>query len=166
MGGVMSIQNLKPHLALSLLLMIVSSLHPIIAGQTASQIGAADRPCVGLHAGIRVEFVRRNPPFTQPAYVMVSFVLLNDDDKPLDASEASWKLTIDGRELDDSGMIFGNGLGPVGGWKTLNAGATAEFSKGLDAEKYFPESRAYKLSWKGRGFQSPTIEVTVPIDRG
>jgi hypothetical protein len=76
-----------------------------------------------------VEFVRRNPPFTQPAYVMVSFVVLNDDDKPIDASEASWKLTIDGRELDDSGMIFGNGLRPVGGWKTLNAGATAEFSK-------------------------------------
>ena len=160
----MSIHNLKRHLALISLLLIISSLDPVIARQTAPQTG--DKPCVGLHAGIRVEFVRRNPPFTQPSYVMISFVLLNDDDKPIDASEASWKLTIDGRELDDSGMIFGNGLGPVGGWKTLNPGTTAEFSKGLDADKYFPESRAYKLSWKGRGFQSPTIEVTVPANRG
>ena len=67
---------------------------------------------------------------------MISFVLLNDDDKPLDTSEASWRLIIDGREVGDSGIVFGNGLGPIGGWKTLNPGATAEFRKGLDADKY------------------------------
>jgi hypothetical protein len=137
------------------LLLIISSLDPVIARQTAPQTGAADKPCVGLHAGIRVEFVRRNPPFTQPSYVMVSFVLLNDDDKPIDASEASWKLTIDGREFDDSGMIFSNGLGPVGGWKTLNPGTTAEFSKGLDADKYFPRVPCLQAVLEGSRFPKP-----------
>ena len=37
---------------------------------------------------------------------MISFVLLNDDDKPLDTSEASWRLIIDGREVGDSGIVF------------------------------------------------------------
>jgi hypothetical protein len=50
--------------------------------------------------------VGRYEPFTQPSYVMISFVLLNDDDKPLDTSEASWRLIIDGREVGDSGIVF------------------------------------------------------------
>jgi hypothetical protein len=145
-------------------LIILGSLGLVMASAPQTRIN--EKSCHGLHAGIRVDFVRRYEPFTQPSYVMISFVLLNDDDKPLDTSEASWRLIIDGREVGDSGIVFGNGLGPIGGWKTLNPGATAEFSKGLDADKYFPEPHRYKLSWKGRGFQSPAVEVIVPPSRG
>jgi hypothetical protein len=140
------------------------SLWPSLAGQVASNTSAKDGACSGLHAGILVEFVRRNPPFTQPPYVMISFILLNDDDKPADTSPASWKVIIDGQELDDSGV--GSGLGPIDGWKTLNPGAAAEFSRGFQADRYFPESHTYKVSWRGAGFQSPTITVTVPANRG
>ena len=119
-----------------LTLITLGALGLVRARQSAPQTRGNEKSCRGLHAGIRVEFVRRYEPFTQPSYVMISFVLLNDDDKPLDTSEASWRLIIDGREVGDSGIVFGNGLGPIGGWKTLNPGATAEFRKGFGADKY------------------------------
>jgi len=140
---------------------------PLVGGQAESESNSEiDKSCRGLHAGIRTEFVKRNPPYTRPSFVMVSFVLLNDTDTVEDTSEGSWKLVIDGKELDDSAMIFGSGLMPVGGWKTLNPGGTAEFGKGLDTDRYFPEAGDYKVSWKGDGFQSPTITVAVPANRG
>jgi len=124
-----------------------------------------DTNCRGLHAGIRAEFVRRDPSYTQTPFVMVSFVLLNDGDTPAEALTGSWKLVIDGKELRDSGMIFENGPQPVDGWRTLNPGETAEFSKELEAIRYFPDARDYKVSWHGTGFQSPTVTVKMPAKR-
>ena len=96
---------------------------------------------------------------------MVSLILLNDSDTPQDATPGLWKLVVDGKELDDSAVIFGNGPVPTGGWKTLNPGEAAELRKDLEADRYFAAARDYKLSWKGEGFQSPTITVTVPTSR-
>ena len=127
--------------------------------------GQVDTNCRALHAGIRAEFVRRDPPYTQPPFVMVSFVLLNDGDTSAESSPGSWKLVIDGKELNDSAMIFGNGPGPVNGWRTLNPGETAEFGKELEAIEYFPDGRDHKISWHGTGFQSPTITVKIPAKR-
>jgi hypothetical protein len=87
-------------------LIILGALGLVKARQSAPQTRSNEKSCRGLHAGIRVEFVGRYEPFTQPSYVMISFVLLNDDDKPLDTSEASWRLIIDGREVGDSGIVF------------------------------------------------------------
>ena len=49
---------------------------------------------------------------------MLSFILLNDSEKPINAAEEGWTIVIDGKELEDSGYTFGNGPGPVGGWGT------------------------------------------------
>ena len=156
--------NRKSHLTLKVSVLVVSFFGFAIV--TPSQTVSGEKGCIGLHAGVRAEFVRRNPPLTQPSDVIITFILLNDDDKPLDTSEPSWKLIVDGQELKESAMIFGNGPRPAAGWKILNPGATAEFAVALDIDKYFPESRTYKLSWEGRGFRSPTIEVVVTANRG
>ena len=127
--------------------------------------GQIDNNCRGLHAGIRAEFVKRDPSNNQTPFVEVSFILLNDGDTSQDTSPGTWTLVIDGKESSDSGMMFGNGPQPRGGWRTLNPGETAELGKALEVVRYFPEVREYKLSWRGVGFQSPTIAIKMPADR-
>jgi hypothetical protein len=74
---------------------------------------------------------------------------------------------IDGKELSDSGWIFGNGPGPVGGYRTLDAGATFDFSKALPIAKYFSETREYRklerqvLSKSNSDGQNPDIETLI-----
>jgi hypothetical protein len=121
-----------------------------------------DKTCGGLHASISGEVVRRDPLATQSPYVMLTFVLLNDSDAPINTAEESWQIVIDGKELKDSGLIFGNGLRPVGGWGVLKPGESFQFGKGLGLSNYFPEEREYKVSWKGKGFRSSTILVRNP----
>ena len=120
-----------------------------------------DKACNGLHAAIGAEVVRRDPLATQSPYVMLTFVLLNDSDAPINTAEESWQIVIDGKELKESDIIFGNGLRPVGGWGVLKPGQSFQFGKGLGLSNYFPEEREYKVSWKGKGFQSSTIIVRI-----
>jgi hypothetical protein len=125
---------------------------------------AQDKPentCGGLHAAISGEVVRRDPLATQSPYVMLTFVLLNDSEAPINTVEGSWQIVIDGKELKDSDSIFGNGLQPVGGWGVLKPGESFQFGKGLALSNYFSDEREYKVSWKGKGFQSSTIVVRI-----
>jgi hypothetical protein len=138
------------------------SFRPSLEGQGAPETSAKEGNCSGLHAGIRAEFVPLNPPYTTPAYVMVIRVLLNDGDTPADTAPGSWKVVIDGKQLDD--LNIGNGLGPVGGYGTLNPGDTYQLRADLPVSRYFPEAREYKVSWRGKAFQSPTITVKIPVN--
>ena len=97
---------------------------------------------------------------------MVSFLLLNDSGTPRDAAFESWTLVIDGKELEDSSFLFSNGPGPIGGYGKLGPGANFNFGTALPIAKYFPEQREYRISWKGRYFQSPTVTVTIPAGKG
>ena len=92
---------------------------------------------------------------------MLTFVLLNDSDAPINTVEESWQIVIDGKELKESDIIFGNGLQPVGGWGILKPGESFKFGKGLTLSNYFPDEPEYKVSWKGKGFQSSTIVVRI-----
>jgi len=114
--------------------------------------------CAGLHAGIAALVAQPRQGYWEPS-VQVSFILLNDSETTLDTGWESWILVIDGNELKD---MFHNGLGPLGG--TLAPGANFSFTKALPIAKYFPEQREYKISWKGKYFQSPTATVRVPAE--
>jgi hypothetical protein len=91
-----------------------------------------------------------------------SFLLINDSDSAIDAKERSWKIVIDGVELQDSGFIFGDGPMPPGGWTTLETGQYYELGKALSLRRYFPEAGEHKISWKGDGFRSATITIKIP----
>jgi len=117
--------------------------------------------CTGLHAGITAQLTEGN---SEPS-VMVGFHLLNDSESAQSTAPGSWTIVIDGKELSDSGWIFGNGPGPVGGYGMLAAGATFDFGKALPIAKYFPEIREYRISWKGAHFQSPTVTVRIPTSK-
>jgi len=141
---------------LAIAAVFATTIAPFMAAQDKRK-----ESCGGLHAGIRGELARRDPPYTQPPFVMLTFILLNDSEVPINAAEGGWQIVIDGKELKDSDFISSNGPGPTGGWGILKPGESYELGKGLELSKYFPEEREYKVSWKGKGFQSSTITVRV-----
>jgi len=68
----------------------------------------------GLHAGIEaVKF---------ESHVQLSFLLLNDSGTDIALKPESWKIVINGKELEDSEMIFDKGLSPVKGLPPLLPG--------------------------------------------
>lgn len=142
------------------LLAIAAIVATTIAPSTKALEGT-EKSCGGLHAAIRGELVRRDPRYAQPPFVMLTFILLNDSEVPVNAVKGRWQIVIDGKELEDSDFIFGNGPVPVGGYGILKPGESYELGRGLEVSKYFPEERDYRISWKGKGFQSSTITVTV-----
>ena len=120
--------------------------------------GAFAKTCPGLHAGIRAQII---PPSTDTPSVMLLFVLMNDSETPLDVEAGSWRIVLNGKELNDSGNLFGNGPMPVGGYRVLKPGEFYEFGKALPIAEYFLPNGQYQVSWKGAAFQSPTIAVTI-----
>src|ERR1700759_3210069 len=72
----------------------------------------------GLHAGIQAV----NFGSSKEAHVLLSFLLLNDSSTEIDLKPESWKLVINGKELEDSGMIFVNGPMPAKGLAPLQPG--------------------------------------------
>jgi hypothetical protein len=136
----------------------VSPARPIAAQKTTQTGGSPSKAYRGLHAGIRAQIT---PAYTETPSVMLSFVLLNDSETPVDVEVASWRIVVNGSELSDSAMIFGNGPEPVGGYRILKPGETYEFGKALSIARYFLPNGQYKVSWKGAAFQTPTISVTI-----
>jgi len=131
----------------------------VVGHNATAQSSEVIEKCGGLHAGLRAEFVAAKQGFTKPPYVMLSFILLNDSDSLIDAVDGGWVLIIDGAEVKDSDMIFGNGPAPAGGWGVLKPGESYEFSKGLLLTQYFPHPGEFRISWKGKHFRSSTIKI-------
>ena len=137
-------------------LLLCTMLAPGTAAQKSpGQRGTPSKS--GLHAGIRAQII---PPYTETPSVMLTFVLSNDSDTPVDVEAGSWKIVVDGSELSDSG-IFGNGVMPEGGYRILKPGESYELGKALPIAEYFLPNGQHKVSWKGIGFESPTISVTI-----
>jgi hypothetical protein len=128
---------------------------------TRAQESKSPRNCAGLHAGITAQLTQG---YSEPN-VMIAFLLLNDSETAQSTGPESWELVIDGKELEDSRYIFGNGPRPTGGYGTLAPGATFNFGKALPIARYFPELKEYRISWKSRYFQSSTVIVKVPAPK-
>lgn len=128
---------------------------------TGAQESKSQGNCTGLHAGITAQMMQVTQGYSEPS-VMVAFHLLNDSETAQTTAPESWKIVIDGKELSDSGWIFGNGPEPVGGYGTLATGSTFDFGTALPIAKYFPEIKEYRISWRGSHFQSPTVTFRIP----
>lgn len=118
--------------------------------------------CAGLHAGITAQFVGLNSGYADRA-ISLNFLLVNDSDSAVDVTAGSRKILIDGVELPDSDWIFGNGPAPVGGWSALQPGGHYELSKALAIDKYFHNAGQHRVSWRGKGFRSPTITIKIDV---
>ena len=90
--------------------------------------------------------------------LMIHFALVNDGVKTVQPKVGSWRLVINGEELDDSTHIFGNGPRDAR-WNELPARESLRFGYAL--EKYFSEPGIYRVSWRGEGFETLPIEFRV-----
>ncbi len=75
------------------------------------------------------------------------------------------KIVIDGKDLTESDLIFGNGINVEARYQPLAPGQEYSFNIGLDIAQYFPEHRDYRVSWKGADFQSEAILVRGGLPR-
>ena len=79
-------------------------------------------------------------------------------------TQASWKLIIDGKEINDFQltMMFGNGPGPVGGTANLHHAETfgLAFTPTIHLFRYlFPERRKYQFAIKDKNFATNTVNI-------
>jgi hypothetical protein len=58
--------------------------------------------------------------------LMIHFTLVNDGARTIDPKEGTWKLIINGREVEDARFIFGNGPRDAR-WKALPPGDSLRF---------------------------------------
>jgi hypothetical protein len=116
------------------------------------------KSCRGLHAGILAQIMGPN---IETPNVALSFILLNDSDAPADVEAGSWRIVVDGADVKDSDYLFGNGPHPVGGYRVLKPGESYEFGIALPIVEYFLPNGEHKVSWRGAGFESSTISVTI-----
>jgi hypothetical protein len=153
-------QNRRNIVRLAVLILPLASA--ISSAQAAQRVPATksspQESCRGLHAGIRAQIMGPN---IETPNVALSFILLNDSEAPVDVEAGSWRIVVDGTELKDSGFLFGNGPHPEGGYRVLKPGESYEFGKALSIVDYFLPNGEHKVSWRGAGFASSTISVTI-----
>jgi hypothetical protein len=120
--------------------------------------------CTGLHAGITAQLVPLKAGYSAPEHVLLAFLIVNDSDSKRNVAAGSWKLIINGTELPDTGMLFGNGPRPVGGYSELGPGENYQFGIELPVSDYFKVAGEYRISWKAEGFESSTVSVRIPSE--
>jgi hypothetical protein len=90
--------------------------------------------------------------------LMIYFGLVNDGAKIVDPDVDRSQLLINGKPLKEWGFIIGNGPRDDR-WEALPPGDDLAFGSSMG--KYFKEPGIYKLSWKGKAFQSPEVVFRV-----
>ena len=89
---------------------------------------------------------------TEP--LMLYFGLVNDGDKVVDPEISSTQLLVNGKELENWAMTVGSGPRDER-WTALPPGDGIQ--AGIALGERFKKAGIYKVSWKGKGFQSPEI---------
>jgi hypothetical protein len=97
----------------------------------------------------------------QTKELTIEFTLVNDGDTAIEPKMAESSIVINGKELADSGLILGHGS-KDSRYKSLPPRAHLQFSSALGDQ--FNKPGVYRVSWKGKGFQSP--EITIRVLRG
>lgn len=133
----------------------VAAFFLLSAVNAFSQKGGAVQSCRGLHAGIAAQF----NPYTQQPSIQIGFFLLNDSDTPIEKHADSWRLLVDGAELEDF-AFFSGPIGPAEFDPVLQPGGHWERGVALPIAVYFTKGE-HRVQWKGVGFESSTITVKV-----
>ena len=148
---------MAPALPKATLLLLAVAVMLSLPLQGDAQKSGGTSGCSGLHAILSADVIQDDG---SDPHVELSFLLLNDSDTSQNTQPESWKLFIDGKEVQDP-MFFGNGPMPVKGWGTLGSGAFYQFGKTLLMTRYFPRKGQYAIYWSGRDFRTPTVKVQI-----
>ena len=91
----------------------------------------------------------------------IEFSLVNDGNKVIDSKITASHIVINGKELAESGSVFGSVPKDVG-IKPLAPGEGLQFNVLLG--DHFKEPGTYRVSWKGPDFQSSEVVLRILPD--
>ena len=92
----------------------------------------------------------------------IEFTLINDGDKPIDPKIAESHIVINGKELGESGSVFGSVPKDV---RFTSLAPRASFQFDVLLGDHLNEPGTYRISWKGAGFQSQEIVVRILAEK-
>jgi hypothetical protein len=123
---------------------------PQVAGAEKAALWVA----VSVSEPVREAEVKPSGPF------MVHFGVVNDGDQPIDAESElrSSQLLVNGQEFKDWPFIIAGGPRDAR-WKSLPPGDYLRF--GCNMQDYFQQPGVYRVSLKGKGFQSAEVVFRV-----
>jgi len=98
-------------------------------------------------------------PQDQDTIFCLDFCLVNDSDEPVHAPIADSKLIVNGKAMENSAFVFGNGPRPRRDWETLRPREVYSF--GIYLGRDFQKPGTYRILWKGSGFESPEVSFRV-----
>ena len=84
----------------------------------------------------------------------IRFTLVNDGSELINPKIEASRIIINGRELENSSLIFGNGPRDAR-WSALPPGDNLSVAYAL--EQHFKDPGIYRVSWKGEGFEAPAV---------
>jgi hypothetical protein len=113
-----------------------------------------------LWAAISVSRAVYHPDTITTDRFTMSFGLVNDGTKTVETGTSESFLVVNGTPLrsHEWWMAINNGLRD-GGWERLPPGESTGVH--LSVEKFFQEPGVYRVSWRGKNFQSPEIVFRV-----
>src|SRR5713101_175876 len=109
----------------------------------------------GVRAGISVnQAIFRQEELEDQGALLIKFALVNDGDKTAATDVDSWRIIVNGKQMSErnTSLMFGNGSRME---DTLPPGGHSQVARAMGV--YFKEPGTYKVSWKGKTFESPKI---------
>jgi hypothetical protein len=113
-------------------------------------------PSPGLWAALRVNHAVLSP--TEAKDLDVEFSLVNDGDAVVDPKLAESRILINGKVLEESGLILGNGPRDARA-RALGPGDHLRLAYALG--DFFKKPGTYRVSWRGTNFQSSDVVFRV-----
>jgi hypothetical protein len=95
-------------------------------------------------------------------WLIVEFTLVNDGEATIDPKIGASRIVVNGTELEDSGLILGNGPRDAR-FDALPPGDNLRFVYALG--DHFKEPGVYRVSWQGASFRSPEVEFRVLLEK-
>jgi hypothetical protein len=93
------------------------------------------------------------------------FTLKNASQRDVDTRPASWWVVIDtdpfSVERRKTVRVPTDGPQPIGGWGTLYAGQSYQFSRMFDCSDFLRKPGSYAVWWKGERFHSTPIKLQI-----
>jgi archaellum component FlaG (FlaF/FlaG flagellin family) len=138
-------------------LLIVADLPNRVQGDENKQKPA--KAVKKVWAGISVnQAIFRQEELEDQGALLIKFALVNDGDKTAATDVDSWRIIVNGKQMSErnTSLMFGNGSRME---DTLPPGGHSQVAKAMGV--YFKNPGTYKVSWKGKTFESSEITFRV-----
>jgi hypothetical protein len=132
--------------------LVLSAIILAFAGVDCAAAGGADQTLKAVVA------ITQSTDATKQPHVVVHFELINTGKSNLNPAISGTVIVIDGKPLQDSAFILGNGPRDAS-FENLAPDKKLQFAYQLD--RFFTKPGRHTVMWRGKNFQSNTAAVNI-----